>query len=437
MKKIIVITLACILAISSFLFTACDKRVDNNKQSEQTKNVETTAPAKPIPVPSANGKNAKQLFVDAMNDYTDSKSFDISMTMETTEKGVKTTQKIEIKLSDTSMYMDMLFDETDMTLWLVDNVIYVEMDGTKIKATDTTVADVLGEDFYDEIMAELPTSISEIPEAYMKKLEEAQIYSFKGMYYVSVTVTDAEAVEMELDEKGYTETLYFDSKGAIKKIVSESEDATLTILMNSYGKDIEISKPENADEFIEKPVEEEAGPGSQDPTTYAVYEDLIDRIDNATSYSMNIEMNGEPYISYRIDSNGGKYVYAVESEDSIYEIWAVNGQGYVSKNLQYPQKATISSDILQSFDMAESLKDYFSENQIHGNAMTALNLSNTEIFGEKILTFNVNTTIGIDAYSFTFGDTYIDVLITSSSNGQSETIKYIFDFNSYEITAPI
>lgn len=440
MKKIIVITLSCILTLSSFLFTACDERVDNNKLSEQTTAVtqnNTATEEKPMPIPSAKGKNARQLFEDAMSDYTSSKTFDVAMSMESTKDGEKTIEKIAYKINDTEMYLDIELDEQDITIWFVDNTVYLEMDGQKLKAVKTSIADVLGENFLDELLAQMPTDTSDIPEAYKKKMESAQIYSYKGTYYFSVTVTDAEAIEMELGEKGFTETIYFDSTGALKKIVTKDTEETLTVLLNSYGKDIKISKPENADEFVEKPIEEEAGAGAQDRATYAVYEGILDTLRNATSYIMSIEMNEHPYIFYEVDAVGGKYTAVLESE-STYEMWLVNGQGYVCINNDTPLKTNELSTILKSMESAESTKDYITESPIHGDEMSNLTISNTSNSGEKNLSFSVIKTDLIYTYSFTYAETYVDVLITKIENGETETLKYIFDFDfQFRVTAPI
>ncbi len=442
MKKIIIIAISCILTLSSFLFTACEKRIDNNenKSSEQTTaqtQNNTVNEEKPMPIPSVKGKNGRQLFEDAMSSYTSSTTFDIAMTMESTENGTKTTEKMEYKIGSNSMYFDIEMGEQDMTIWFVDNTLYLEMGDEKYKAANTNIADVLGENFFDELLSELPTDISDIPEAYMKKMESAQIYSYKGTYYFSVTVTDEEAVEMELGEKGYTETMYFDSNGAIKKIVAKDAKETMTVLINSYGKDVEISTPENADEFVEKPIEEEAGPGVQDHATYAVYEDILDTLRNATSYIMSIEMNERPYIFYEVDAVGGKYTAVLESE-SIYEMWLVNGQGYVCINNDTPLKTNELSTILKSMESAESTKDYITESPIHGDEMSHLTISNTSNSGEKNLSFSVIKTDLIYTYSFTYAETYVDVFITKFENGETETLKYIFDFDfQFRVTAPI
>ena len=452
MKKFIIITLVCILTLSSFLFTACDERVDNNanKQSEQTTDQpqnNTVTEEKPIPVPSVKGKNARQLFEDAMSDYTSSKTFDVAMSMESTKDGEKTIEKIAYKINDTEMYLDIELEEQDMTIWFVDNTVYLEMDDEKYKAANTSIADVLGENFFDELLGELPTDISDIPEAYMKKMEGSQIYSYKGIYYFAVTVTDKEAVEMNLGEKGYTETMYFDSNGAIKKIVDKTSDKTLTVLINSYGKDITITKPENADTFVEQSFDSsedipsdtpsDSDHGSQDPQNYAIYEQLLDKIDNATSYIMSIDLYEKPYISYQADSKGGRFVYVTESENSAYEMWIVDGQGYVSINGEKPIKCEITSDMLQSFDSVESLKDYLVKMKVLGDDMIGLSISDTTIPGEKLLTFSVKNASSEDLYSFTFGNSYIEALITTTSNGQSESIEYIFDFVNMEVYAPI
>ena len=443
MKKIIVIAISCILTLSSFLFTACEKRIDNNenKSSEQTTaqtQNNTATEEKPMPIPAVKGKNARQLFEDAMSDYTSSKTFDVAMSMESTKDGEKTIEKIAYKINDTEMYLDIDMDEQDMTIWFVDNTVYLEMDGQKLKAVNTSVADVLGENFFDELLAKLPTDTDDIPEAYKKKMESAQIYSYKGTYYFSVTVTDAEAIEMELGDKGYTETMYFNSTGAIKKIVAKDSEETITVLINSYGKDVTITKPENADEFIEQPTTPPADPGMQDPATYAVYEQLLNTIDTATVYTMTIEMDGEPYIFYETDGKGGKYVGVYEYSAESYDMWIVKNQGYISQNGQYPQKTTVSSDMLQSFTKIENLRDQITDNRIQGEKMSDLKHFNTSNLNEKTLSFGVLDTTY--TYVFTYGPSYIDVLVTKNENGRSETIKYIFDFISdpmFEVYAPI
>lgn len=452
MKKILVIVLVCVLTLSSFLFTACDERVDNNskKPSEETTGQpqnNTVTEENPMPVPSVKGKNARQLFEDAISAYTSSTTFDVSMSMETTEDGKTTTEKIAYKFTDTEMYFDIELDEQDMTIWFVDNTVYLEMDDEKYKVSNTSIADVLGEDFFDQLLAEFPTDISDIPEAYMKKMEGSQIYSYKGIYYFSVTVTDEEAVEMELGEKGYTETIYFDANGAIKKIVAKDAESTMTVLINSYGKDVTITKPENADTFVEQSFDSDnklpsdtpsdSDHGNQDPATYTVYEQLLDKIDNATSYIMSIEINGEPYIAYQIDNNGGKYVSVTESENSIYEMWIINGQGYVSINVETPLKTEITTSMLQSFESVENLKNYLVGRKVSRDDMIGLSIESTTIPGETLLTFSDANTNSTDLYSFAFGASYIDVLVTTTSNGQSDTIKYTFDFGNLEVYPPI
>ena len=448
MKKILIIALACTLTLSSFLFTACDERTDTSKESEQTTQAETKAEeSNPVPVKSANGKNGRQLLEDAIANYTTASSFDLSMTMETTEEGAKTVQKVEMKINESSMYMNMDLEDQKMKMWFVDDVLYMEMDDEKYKMSGASVEDIFGENFVEGILSELPSNESDTPDAYLKKLETAQIYSYKGIYYFSITVTEAEAIEMELHDKEYTETMYFDSTGALKKIVAKDAEETITMVLNSYGKEVKINKPANADSFIEQsfgPSEDlppddssDSDHGSQVPATYAVYEELLDKIENATSYVMRIDINGEQYLSYQIDSKGGKFVYGTDSENSTYEMWIVDGQGYVSINDEEPIKSEITATMLQSFESVASLKDYLVQRKVLGDDMVELSISDTTYPGEKTLTFSVKNSYSEDFYSFTFGDSYIDALIITTSNGQSEYINYIFDFTNTEVYAPI
>ena len=184
MKKILIIAVACILTLSSFLFTACDKRTDDSRSEQTTAQTqEKTEAEKPVPVQSANGKNGKQLFEDAIANYTTASSFDLSMTMETTEEGAKTVQKVEMKINESSMYINMDLEDQKMKMWFVDDVLYMEMDDEKYKMSGASVEDIFGENFVEGILSELPSNESDTPDAYLKKLETAQIYSYKGIYY--------------------------------------------------------------------------------------------------------------------------------------------------------------------------------------------------------------------------------------------------------------
>ncbi len=444
MKRIILIALSCVLILSSFLLTSCDSDDPKQPNKQETQEAQTTTntdtaakPSGPVPVDSVNRMGAKHLFQKFMSDFKKAKSFDISMSMKSTEDGITTTEHIDIKINDTAIYIDMLIDDQAMKMWLVDNAVYVDTEEGKYKASNTGIADILGEGFLEEIMAEVPT---DVPEEYLEKLEDAQIYSYEDIYYFTVTVTDDEASQMGYEEKGYRETVYFDSMGTLQKIVDIDTDSNvMTILINSYNKPVVINKPTDADEYIEV----ERGPENENSQEYAVYDQLCDTIDNAAIYTMYVDINENPYISYETDGQG-KYVGVYnDTDNSFYEIWSVKGQGYISKDGEYPIKTDITSDILQSFVAAESMKDFITDNRIYEDDMIDLTISQG-VQNSLILSFEVNTGNGTsDVYTFTFYDQMSDIHlnISSTANGQPEDIiNYWFNSindNTFELVAPI
>ena len=349
MRKIVSVILVCMMTLSAFTLASCTaiKKVDGDLQTTVQTTTATTEQKEPVPVDSVNGKGARQLLESFFDDYKNSKSFDLSMSMTTTEEGVTTTESVEIKLNDKEMYMAMTMDETDMKIWFVGGVMYVDMAGEKYKTSTSDVNDMFGEGFVDELLSTIPT---EFPEVYMKKVGDAQIYSYKGVYYFTVTVSAEEAEQMEVGDEEYTETIYFNSIGEVVKIVDKSATYTMTLNINSYGKNIVIAPPVDANGF-EDITDMGGGQGSSE---YAVYEWICETLENATTYSMDVSVDGQN-MSYATDGNG-KYLCVFE-DTSYQEMWMVGGNGYVAQNGERPIKTSLTKDFKSSFEALEMLKD--------------------------------------------------------------------------------
>ena len=266
MKRIISLLLVLVLAFSALFLVACDKtdKKDEGKETKAkvTNKVDdsddddddddgpksTEEPKEPVAVSTLNGKTAKQLLEDFVEDYTNARSFDMTLNaVESYEGEAEYEMNVSLKLTETEAYVDMEMDGEKITVWYVDGVAYVETSEGKFKSDEVAPEEILGEDFFEEMMSSMPT---EIDDAIAQKYEEAQLYYFKNAYYVTIIFTDEEAEEMGYGE-GYTETLYFDKTGKLRKIEVVSSENTMTVLLNSYGETVKIDPPKNASEFVD------------------------------------------------------------------------------------------------------------------------------------------------------------------------------------------
>lgn len=432
MKRITSIALICLLILASVLLTACT-RGDSSQGTTTGPDSGTTTgmPAGPVPLASVNGMNARQLLEKFADEFAQANIFDLSMTMSSTESGVTTTEHVNMKLSQTEMHLDMLADGQAMKLWFVDNMLYLDTDGYKIKASDVRPADILGDDFIDSFLAKISFDFDE---DFLEKLDAAQLYSDGGEYYFTLTFTDAEAEQKEPGSKGYTNIFYFDSTGTLKKAVSERADATTTMIIGSYGKPISITAPADANTYID------AGSGNQDAQAYAVYEQLCDTLESATIYAMYVNIDKAPYLLYETDGQG-QYA-GVHQDGSFYEVWKVGNWGYVAVDEQTPVKTPLTYDMIQSLESAKSLKSLLYADQVDQNAMTDLTLSQAS-GDQRILSFEVEHSVGAsEHYTFTFDEqmSSIHIEMISIAYGQQESVDFWFsriNDASFEVTAPV
>ena len=409
MKRIISLILACMMIFGALTLSSCVpiNEKDGDAQSTTTAGTTaTTAPQEPVPVDSVNGKGAKQLLEKFFSDYKNSKSFDLSMSMTTTEDGVTLTDSIDMKLTEDELYMGMTMDGTDMKIWYVGGVMYVDMGGEKYKTSNSDIDDMFGAGFVDEVVSTIPT---EFPEAYMKKVEAAQIYSYGGIYYFSVSVSAEEAKQMEQGDEAYTETVYFNSSGAVTRIIDRSASSTMTLNLNSYGKSVTITPPADPDSFMDITPQYSA--------EYAVYRQILDVLRDATVYSMNVELDGEPYVLYQTDGIG-EYVCVYESEN-IYQVWSGGGNKYAFAHNEQASKVTsLTEEMRSAFEAAALVKDVVLE-PVDESEMDAITLES--VWGTKVLAFEIEYSEDeCVVYVITFDDSYsyIHIEITEYS-GQS------------------
>ena len=438
MKRSISLALVCVLLAFSLALTACDigndvitdtetKPVTEKQTDTET---ETEASKEPVPVDSLGGKNPKQLFLQFYDEYTQSKGYDITMTSRMTEEGVTSNQTVTVKVNETSIYVYMKYDEEEMKIWYVDGIMYTEMDGEKVKTSNSDIDDIFGDGFIEQISSTFPDK-ADLPQTYLDKLEKAQLYSYDGLYYCTVNVTDSEAQEMG-EEKGYKETLYFDANGKLKKAVDEAVDVYQCLVLTSYGTTVVINAPADAHKFVDMDNGGNSG-GDNDPQAYAKYTQVCDAIAAADVYELNFLIDEQVYMDYATD--GQNQYLGVYENNSYYSIWKIGNTGYASVDNGTPVQSQLTEDVLGSFSNASTMKNSIAE-KLPNASMSDLRVETSQ--GETIISFSDSSCY----YTYVYDDefTFIQVTIESVSGQDIESITYIIsiiDDPNFQITRPI
>lgn len=398
MKKIISLSLACVLLALTLSLGACRKI--GNKST-----VTTTEPPKPIPVDTVNGMTAKDLFGKYCYDRESNPSIDLTSTY--TDADEEYTQYIELKINGSELYTYIKDDIGELKIHYIDGVAYVDTGDEKYKSSHIDPEDILGYDIFGMYNS---VAASDWIGWHAKKLKEAQIYSYDGLFYFDITYTAVEAHRMGNGDRGYTETLYFDSLGTLKKFVSKSAKHTTVTEVNSYGKEVHISLPADAYLYVEK--DDGVGAGDQDPQIYDLYERLCTTLDDANIYTMRVEglMVGD-LVWYETDGLG--HYIKTKQDGAPCDKWLIAGRQYVSLNGGDVSMTLYTEDIIFEIEMAIALKGAVAK-PIHGNSMKDLTLERSE--GLNILSFDATDEEGnIERYTITFDDQFSSVHINRSN----------------------
>ena len=442
MKRIISLALICVMLTLSLLLTACDIGNDvitdtetkpvTEKQTETE--TETEVNTEPVPVDSLGGKNPKQLFLQFYDEYTQSKGYDMTMTSRTTEDGVTSNQTGTVKVNETSIYVYMKYDDDEIKVWYVDGITYVEMDGEKVKTSNSDIDDIFGDGFIEQISSTFPDK-ADLPQTYLDKLEKAQLYSYDGLYYCTVNVTDSEAQEMG-EEKGYKETLYFDANGKLKKAVDEAVDVYQCLVLTAYGTTVVINAPADAHKFIDMD-NSSSGGGDNDPQAYAKYTQVCDAIAAADVYDFCVAIDGNAYMDYATD---GRNEYLGVYEDNVYySVWKIGNTGYMSVDNGNPVQTQLTEDVLGSFSNVTLLKDSVAQ-KVPNSSMSYLRVDPSH--RGTMICFSVESYAEYtDYYTYIYDDefTFIEVTIDSVSGQTMDSITYVININdsNFQITAPV
>lgn len=399
----------CLLLIATMLFCSCTISEEETKppvltEEKTEKPTETGVPTGRFEeVSDVNGKTARSIVEDFYRDYAEASSFDLVITTSMKIDGETFSERVELKINENDMYMLMESEGSVMKIWSVGGMLYIDMDGEKIKTVES-MEDYMGIDVGEMLSSYVPESLHP---RYLEKLEETQIYRAGDHHYFKVDITAEEAEAMDGIGEGYTETFYCNSNGTVKDIdtVYDNGDRSGLILI-SYGKPVSITAPQNADEFI---VAELGGIGGDweedwmidweddmandfeecidiDIEAYATYRALCELLSSEASFSMKYGEGSTSIAFYQTDGRD-KYICDYALGSSYQTAWLVNGVGYATKNNSVvPARIdTNTQEFIELVNTVEELVGYICV-PIHYRDMTYM-YEGTEINGRPFVHF--------------------------------------------------
>lgn len=408
MKKVLSIILIAIVIVNLFLIVGCyktDTENDSQSEVETPDNSDDTKPnSQPVAIKTVNGMTLIQLYENFIEEYTKAATLDISIITDITSEGIQTNSSLRLKLTDDAMYIMVDADDTELECWFLEDSSYLNIAGEKHKNSNVTVDDIFGEGFIELSLSSVANDVDN--SVYSKKLENAQLYTDNDEYCCDLKFTVEEAEALDMEAEAFTETLFFDAQGKIKKIVHQSSTEKTTIVLHSYGDTLSVSAPADADSYIEQTIPDDDGEndqtqppvdfsGVQDPLLYAEYQRVFEAINNAQKFQMMVTTKGSTVLFYTVVGNNE---YTRVLENGVYfDRWYVNGKGYVCENDGTAVSTAVTESFLSYFNSAKDQKDFVVGLQLHGNDMNDFSVLKEYSYSQITLTHN-NTDGTIDFY---------------------------------------
>ena len=423
--------MCCALSLSTLSLTACDDMLSKKPVSTETEAI-TDLPSdpEPIAVKTVNGMSAYQLFGNFYIEYSGAKTYDISIKTDSKSTESPLSSSVDIKLSENALYINVEAENTKMECWFFEDAAYLNIAGEKVKISGTTADDIFGKGFIEQTLGSALSAIDTTE--YNKMLKTAQLYSYNGEYYYTLALTEEEAEKLGIEAQNFSETVFFNEQGKVKRVVDSSDSETVTMTLNAYDTPVSISAPADADSYIEQIVPDEdedekqdqpvvnENAGNQDPLLYATYQEVFDAIKNAHKFEMIVSTNGSTILFYTVVKNNA-YTKTLENDD-YFSRWYVDGKGYASGNNGTVVAIEVTESFLSYFNSAKEQKDFVVGLQLHGNDMNDFSVSK-EYSSSKITLSHNNTDGTVDFYEITAHYLYGKVesafiTITRSLNGQ-------------------
>ncbi len=299
---------------------------------EETTPEEVLDPDKPegaVLVDSIGGKSAKEVMENFVDSFNNAESYDWSATMESIEDGIVVSQYMSIKFYNGEVAVIMQSDDMTNEVYFVNGVLYINNNGQKMKLSSDNPEEMLGEGFYDGLFDLVPDFSEEKELA----LEDTKIYLLNGIYYITLHKVDEDTNEEEIY------CYQFNEAGDLVKAESTSNNESAILIINSYGKPVQINPPADADEYttIGNAVAPE-GAVAVDTVNgmnaTQLFEKFIAEYSASTAYDIRISMKQTfaeetVTISMAVMLTQDAVYYGMASEGSIVKIWVVDGTAYM------------------------------------------------------------------------------------------------------------
>lgn len=387
-----------------------------------------------VAVDTLNGMNARQLLDKFLTEYPTAKTYDIKVSIQQFSMEEMMNMNVSVKIGESSMYFQMEMDGEMLEMWVVDSIAYVNMNGEKTKQEGLASEDVFGDGTIDSM---INSAIKEMPEVFYTFVDQAQLYELDGVYFFTVSLSLPEMGVM-----GMTETIYFDENGNVIRILDETESLIMDIIVNSYGRPVEILPPEDADEYLEGNLTPDMPENPDipeipetDDEIYALYSDMCTMLQDSDHFSVYIDIGEEYYVVYEIAGNN-KYLM-LNGEENV-EQWLIDQEGYMSVDSEEIFAVDVDVAFLESFT---SFEEFFPIDVFAQEELQNLRCSYDEEWGEIVVEFEYASDsehLSQCKYALAADASYVDITATEFVNGEEEvTCNFFFTIDpDLEITLP-
>ena len=336
---------------------------------EETTPEETTSPEPVDPdmpegatlVVTLNGKNARELLEQFIEDFANAKSYDCDAAMSTTVDGVKSKQFMKLQIHNGELALRLESDGIFNGVYFVDGTLYINTNGEKIKMPANSVDEVLGEGALDSLVDEIGAGL-EFSKAELEALEDANIYLHQRRYVVTVHTFNEE------EERDETSTFYFNDAGELTSANCFFEGGYYMLTLTSYNKPVEINPPADADEYqsFGEPDDDKIPEGALpvDSVNGMNASELLDKFlteyPKATTFDMETivqqYVDGEMMTvisDVKIGANG--IYFLMGAYDETVEVWAIDSTVYMNAGDQKVKLENASIEDIFGEGMLESI----------------------------------------------------------------------------------
>ena len=329
---------------------------------EETTPEEIPDPDKPegaVLVESLNGKNAKELLEQFVEDFSSAQSYDCNVAMSTTVDGVKSLQFMKLQVYNGELAVRMEEDGVFSCVYFVDGTLYITADGKKIKRYANSVDEALGEGALDALIDEFRMGL-EFSNAEFEAAANANIYLSNNRYIVTVHTFNEE------EERNEESMFYFNDVGELTDAACYFEGG-FYMLSGSYNKPVTITPPADADEYTTLgnaavPEGAVAVDTVNGMNATQLFEKFITEYSASTAYDIRISMKqtfGEETmtISMAVMLTSDAVYYAMAAEGSLVKIWVVDGTAYMFSDGEKIKQTGVSIEDIFEDSTFESLID--------------------------------------------------------------------------------